>query len=233
MLGLVSTLVSRLREKRWAQLFVANLRIFIGLAFLPASLKKLLGQPFTDPDKVGVFHEFLHAFHGVDGFYQLVGALQLLVAILLMSQRFATLGAALALPILVAISALCWSSAGIPTVTVVTLMTLGIIGLLFWEYERWAGLFVPEAGGIQIARPAIPEKIDRALWGRCGLAMVVVYVGVSLSQGGVYRPRGVELHNPAFYLLPLIVLFPIVTWLVDRSRYRKPHASSTDGAAKG
>jgi hypothetical protein len=50
--------------------------------------------------------------------------------------------------------------------------------------------------------------------------MVLVYVAVTLSQGGVYRPRGVELDNPAFYLLPVMVLFPIATWLVDRARYR-------------
>ncbi len=216
----VQKLIASLRRKRWAQLFVANLRIFIGLAFLPASLKKLLGQPFTDIEKSGVFHEFLHAFHAVDGFYQLVGALQLVTAILLMTQRFATLGAALALPILIAISGLCWSSAGIPTVTVVTLMTFGVLGLLLWESERWLAVFGAEGDAIEISRPAITAQVDRVLWERCGVAIIVVYIGVSLSQGGVYRPRGVELDNPAFYLLPLIVLFPIATWLIDRSRYR-------------
>ncbi len=214
------TLIADLRQKRWAQLFVVNLRIFIGLAFLPASLKKILGQPFTDPEKTGVFHEFLHAFHSVDGFYQFVGVMQLVVAVLLMTQRFATLGAALALPLLVAIGALCWSSAGIPTVTVVTLMTFGVIGLLLWEADRWRGIFASEESSLEIKILAIPALVDRKLWSRCGAAIILVYVAVSLSQGGVYRPRGVELHNPAFYLLPLIVLFPIVTWLIDRSRFK-------------
>lgn len=221
MLALRQQWIQGLREKRWAQLFVVNLRIFIGLAFLPASLKKLLGQPFTDPEKTGLFHEFLHAFHAIDGFYQVVGALQLIAALLLMSQRFATLGALVALPLLLAISALCWSSAGIPTVTVVTLMTMGVVGLLLWEMDRWRALFGAEGEAFEMTSPPLPELVDRGLWGRCGIAMVLVYGVVTLSQGGVYRPRGVELGNPAFYLLPAIVLFPIVTWLLDRARYRR------------
>jgi uncharacterized membrane protein YphA (DoxX/SURF4 family) len=219
-------LIKSLRQKRWAQLFVANLRIFIGLAFLPASLKKLLGQPFTDPENAGVFHEFLHAFHAVDGFYQLVGGLQLVTAILLMTQRFATLGAALALPLLVAISALCWSSAGIPTVTVVTLMTCGTMGLLLWEVDRWRSIFSAEETAVDLKIAPLPELLDRELWRKCGAAMVIVYVGVTLSQGGVYRPRGVELDNASFYLLPLILLFPIVTWGIDWTRYRRRSAST-------
>ena len=228
MLALSQAWIRDLREKRWAQLFVVNLRIFIGLAFLPASLKKLLGQPFTDPEKTGLFHEFLHAFHAIDGFYQVVGGLQLCAALLLMTQRFATLGAMVALPLLLAISALCWSSAGIPTVTVVTLMTLGTLGLLLWEMDRWRALFGVEGEAFEISASPLPELVDRKLWGQCGLAIVVVYGAVTLSQGGVYRPRGVELDTPAFYLLPAIVLFPIVTWLVDRTRYRRRQSSAAE-----
>ena len=90
--------IHELRPSRWAQLCVVNLRILIGFAVLPAGLKKLCGEPFTDPDKVGVFHEFLHAFYAAKPLYFLVGALQVTAAFLLMTQRFATLGALLPLP---------------------------------------------------------------------------------------------------------------------------------------
>ena len=36
--------------------------------------------------------------------------------------------------------------------------------------------------------------------------------------GGVYRPKGMDLSNPAFYVLPLITLFPVVTLLVEQRR---------------
>lgn len=208
------------RGRRGAQLAVANLRIFIGFAFLPAGLKKLLGEPFTDPDKIGVFHDFLHAFHAAGPMYRLVGVVQLTAAILLLSQRFATLGAAILLPVLVAINALCWSSFGIPTIVVVTLMFFGTLGLLAWDWERWRAIFASERRDITIAIVPARPRIDWPLWERCGLAILLVYFAACALSGGVYRPRGAELGNPAFYLLPAIALFPVVTWLIDRARYR-------------
>lgn len=212
--------LAEFRAKRGAQLAVANLRILIGFAFLPAGLKKLLGEPFTDPDKIGVFHEFLHAFHAAGPMYRLVGVVQLTAAVLLLSQRFATLGAVILLPVLVAINALCWSSFGIPTIVVVALMLLGTLGLLAWDWERWRALFVSSRRDISIAIAPSRPRIDWQLWERCGLAILVVYVAACALSGGVYRPRGAELGNPAFYLLPTIAMFPVVTWIIDRARYR-------------
>lgn len=215
-----------LRDTRWANLCVVNLRIFIGFAVLPAGIKKILGQPFTDPDKTGVFHEFLHAFLAAGPLYHTVGAVQLLAALLLMTQRYATLGAVLLLPILVAINALCWSSSGIPTIVVVNLMTLGTIGLLLWDYPKWAILVRDDRDETSLQVPARPGCIEHHLWQTCGLAIFLVYIVVTAVEGGVYRPRGVELSNPSFYLLPLIALFPLVTYGLDR-RQNKHRALST------
>ena len=208
-------------QKRWLQLCVVNLRIVIGFAFLPAGLKKLLDQPFTDPDKVGVFHEFVRAFHATGPFYQFVGLLQLVAALLLMTQRFATLGDAIFLPVLVAITVLCWSTAGIPTIITVTLMTMGILALLLWDVQKWRGLFVDDRRSVTLQITAVAPVVDRRLWQMCGLAVFVTYLGVCALEGGIYRPRGAEFGNPSFYLLPAITLYPLVTWLVDRSRYRR------------
>ena len=124
--------LDRARAGRGANLAVANLRVFIGFAFVPAGLKKVLGQPFTDPGNAGVFHDFLDAFLATGGMYRAVGALQLVAAALLMTQRFAALGAAVALPIATAIAAFTWSTAKAPTVIVTTLLVLGLAGLLAW-----------------------------------------------------------------------------------------------------
>jgi len=216
--NVLEVVLQEARQLRWLNLVVVNLRILIGFAFLPASLKKILGQPFTDPENVGIFHEFVQVFHATGGFYQFVGVMQFMAAVLLMTQRFATLGAMLMLPIVVAITALCWSTAGLPTTIVVTLMSLGTVGLLLWDFQKWRGVFSAEQQEESIRIAPAAEVIERGLWQRCGLAIVLVYLLACALQGGVYRPRGVELDNPAFYLLPLIALFPIVTWLVDRAR---------------
>jgi hypothetical protein len=204
--------LARLRRARWANLCVVNLRILIGFAFLPAALKKLLDQPFTDPTNTGPFHDFLHAFHATGWFYQFVGALQLAAAALLCTQRFALAGAFVALPILTAITAFCWSTRVIPTAAVASLMWLGTVGLLVWDLPRWRGAAAAraEAPGIDLRR-----------WQWCGVAIFALYVGACLGHGGIYRPRGVELASPAFYVLPAIALAPVITLVLDARARRR------------
>jgi len=216
-LGRLRPLVERFRARRSAHLFVANLRILLGFAFLPAGLKKVLGQPFTDPRNTGTFHEFLHAFHATGFFYTFVGGVQLLVAVLLMTQTFATLGALMALPVLTTIVVFCWSTGVVPTATVTTLMLAGVLALIAWDLDRWLPILDPRAAAPP-PEPTTPPPIDPALWRACGAGILVFYGLTCLAYGGVYRPKGLDLAEPAFYVLPLIALFPVVTWVVERRR---------------
>jgi hypothetical protein len=217
---MIARLVQRARATRWVNLFVVNVRFLIGFAFVPAALKKILDQPFTDPSNQGPFHDFLHAFHGTGWFYSFVGVMQLAASTLLFTQRFATLGAVIALPILTAITAFCWSTRVYPTASIATMMLLGTIGLALWDYHKWRGIFVRDDRGAEIQIAPITTQIDMTLWSRCGLAMLVIYFGSALAQGGVYRPRGIELDEPGFYVMPAMLLLPIVTYVIDRRRRR-------------
>lgn len=214
----LDALIERLRAARWANLAVANLRILIGFAFVPAGLTKVLGQPFTDPGNRGVFHDFLHAFLATDGFYRWVGAMQLVAAVLLMTQRKATLGAAVALPIASAIMVFCWSTARAPTVIVTTLIVLGLAGLLVWELRAWRGVLTERPPP---PRTAGPPPIDLVPWALCGLAVIAVYGALCLAVGDVYRPRRPTPDSPAYYVMPALALLPVITWLVERRRWRR------------
>lgn len=222
---MIARWVQRARKVRALHLVVVNLRFLLGLAFLPASLKKLLGEPFTDASNHGPFHDFLHAFHRTGWFYPLVGGLQLAAALLLFTQRFALAGALLALAILTVITTFCWSTAVVPTAIVTTLMWLGTLGLIGWDFARWRAIFTEGAEHID----AEPAPIDRALWARCGGAMVTLYLASVLAHGGVYRPRGLELGEPSFYVLPAMLLLPVVTFVVERRRARA-HAADSSAA---
>lgn len=206
-------LVARARGARWANLCVIQLRFLLGFAFLPAGLKKVLGQPFTDPQNSGPFHDFLHAFHATGGFYRFVGVVQLAIAALLLTQRFAAAGAVLALPVIVAIMVFCWSTLVIPTATVATLMFAGVVALVAWDLDRWTRLCAE-----QPAPPAPP--VSRA-WVLCGAAILAVYLGACLATGEVYRPRGVRPDDARFYVFPVIVALPIAAYLVDRRMQRR------------
>lgn len=213
----VKQLIVTLRTHRPLHLAVANLRILLGFAFLPAGLKKVLYQPFTDPQNSGPFHDFLHGFYATGFFYQFVGGVQLLVAVLLMSQTFATLGSLMALPVITCILVFCWSTWVVPTAIVTTLMFAGTLALVLWDIDRWLGVVHPDHVP---TRPdtTTPSLIDLRLWRACGLGILVVYALGCLAYGGVYRPKGMDLGEPAFYVLPLIVLFPIVTLVVEQRR---------------
>lgn len=196
--------------------FVILLRYLIGFAFLPAGLKKILGEPFTDPANHGRFHDFLHAFHATGGFYRFVGAVQLVAAALLLTQRFALAGAVLVLPVITAITVFCWSTAVYPTATIATMMWLGTAALVVWDLDRWRGVVAPQPG------PALRP------WILAGAAILLLYLGATALTGAIYRPRGVELDRPAFYLLVVIPLIPLVTWIVTaRGRARPPDRPSS------
>jgi hypothetical protein len=210
----IEHLVARARANRGLAVAIANLRILIGFAFVPAGLKKVLGQPFTDPDNTGPFHDFLHAFLATGWFYNAVGVIQLVAATLLITQRFAFLGALLVLPVITAITAFCWSTMVVPTAIVATLMLLGTLALVAWDAHRWLPLF-----GSAPERPIDPP-IDVRLWQRCGMAVLALYLGYCLAVGEVYRPRGARPDEPGFYLFPVIVLLPIITFVVEQRRRR-------------
>lgn len=221
MIATIFRLLARARRTRWVNVAVVNLRFLIGFAFVPAALKKLLSQPFTDPMNSGRFHDFLDAFHATGWFYNFVGAMQLTASVLLCTQRFATIGALVALPILTAITAFCWSTGVYPTASIVTLMWLGTIGLVVWDLDKLRGVAARDDEVRDLRIVPIDAQIDLRLWARCGVAIIVLYLGTALLRGGVYRPRGIELDEPAFYVLPAVLLLPIITFVIDQRRSRR------------
>ena len=98
------------------------------------------------------------------------------------------------------------------------LIWLGTVGLVIWDLDKWRGIFARDDRARDVHIPPIEARIDLALWARCGLGMFVIYLGSALLHGGVYRPRGIELDNPAFYVLPAVMLLPIITFIIDQRR---------------
>lgn len=200
--------MSRLRERRGLHLLAANLRILLAFAFVPAGLKKVFGEPFTELANSGAFHDFLDAFHATGGFYRFVGVVQLVGAALLITQRASYIGALVLLPVISAILVFCWSTAVYPTASVVTLMFLGTVGLVVWDHPRWRAV------------PSTP-RVDPKVWAWAGVIVVAMYLLVCVLAGEIYRPRRVAADHPAFYVFPLMVLVPIGAFIIDRRRRRR------------
>lgn len=133
-----------LRNNHYLNLVVVNLRYLIGFGFIPSGFIKIINDPFTRPENVGVFFDYLDALYTTGYYYNMIGFMQVFAAVLLITQRFATLGAFIFLPIIFNISVLTLSTIGSLTPVLATLMLLGIIFLLLWDYYKWINIFKPD-----------------------------------------------------------------------------------------
>jgi hypothetical protein len=123
-------------QNRWLQTFTAFTRILLAVGFIPPSIKKILGQPFTVlPDSNPVGHYF-NALYQTGFYYEFLGWAQLTAALLLLFPRTAHLGALAFFPIIVNIAVLTNSVGFAGTNYLTALMALAATYLVVWEYDR-------------------------------------------------------------------------------------------------
>jgi hypothetical protein len=137
-------LFDRFRKKRHLNTFVILTRYLIGFAFIPSGLTKVLNERFTrisTDNPIGFFFEGLYQ-SGV--FWQFIGWSQLIAAFLLMTQRFASVGALLYLPLITSIWIITCSMHFTGTWLITSLMLLACLGLIAWDYQKWKRLFYPD-----------------------------------------------------------------------------------------
>ena len=122
--------------KKLFVLFTWFTRILLALAFVPSGLKKLLGQRFTllgTDNPVGFFFE---ALYQAGWYWNFLGFMQLLVALLIVIPRTAFLGALMYLPIIINILVIVVAMHFKGTPIIAGLMLLANLYLLFWDYKK-------------------------------------------------------------------------------------------------
>jgi hypothetical protein len=128
------------KQKIWLQLAVIYTRYLLGGAFVFASLVKIQGERFTQVKGAGSpFHSPEHLFETLyqSGLYwQFLGLMQFLAGLLLLTQRYALLGALLFLPIIANIYVITLSYDFGATHLITGAMLLATGGLLVWDWNR-------------------------------------------------------------------------------------------------
>jgi uncharacterized membrane protein YphA (DoxX/SURF4 family) len=122
--------------KKLFVLFTWFTRILLALAFVPSGLKKLLGERFTllgTDNPVGFFFE---ALYQAGWYWNFLGFMQLLVALLIVIPRTAFLGALMYLPIIINILVIVVAMHFRGTPIIAGLMLLANLYLLFWDYKK-------------------------------------------------------------------------------------------------
>lgn len=197
------------KQKIWLQIAIIYTRYLIGGAFVFASLIKIKGERFTNVKGAGSpFHSPEHFFETMyqSGVYwQFLGVMQLLAGLLLMTQRYALLGALLFLPIIANIFVITVSYDFGYTDVITGAMLLATVGLLAWDWNRLRIVFNQSV--ILLPSAAFYE---RKLWEVIGLVLFLYTVG--------YRAL-VERYNPLIWFgvcVAVGALGLIISWVLHR-----------------
>lgn len=124
------------RRNRWLARLAVITRLLLALGFTPSGWTKLSGHRFTTlpiSNPVGFIFE---ALFQTGWYWNFLGAVQLLAAILLLVPRTTTLGAVIYFPIIVNIFLLTLSMNFRGTPVITGMMLLGSVFLLCWDYHR-------------------------------------------------------------------------------------------------
>jgi hypothetical protein len=132
-------MLERLKENIWMQIFIIYTRYLIGGAFVFASIVKIKGGRFTAQS--GASNPIDSSWHLFETLYQsglywrFLGVAQLVSGFLLISQRYAKLGALINFPIIANVFVITLSYYFAYTPVITGLMLLANIVLLVWDWN--------------------------------------------------------------------------------------------------
>lgn len=134
-------MINSLKHTVWVQLFIIYTRYLIGGAFVFACVIKIKGLRFTAESGADApIHSPFHLFETLyqTGLYwNFIGYMQLLAGFLLMTQRYAKLGALINFPIICNVFMITLSLDFNDTVYITGLMLAANILLLFWHANEF------------------------------------------------------------------------------------------------
>jgi len=142
----MEAIINCFKRQAWANIFTIYLRLLIGAAFVFSSVVKTRADRFIGIDgskfPINSMAHFFETLYQSGLYWQFIGFSQLVAGLLLMTQRFATIGALIFYAIIINIFfiTLSYDFHGTPIVT--GLMLLANTFLLLWNYEKLKFLFL-------------------------------------------------------------------------------------------
>ena len=173
----------KIRTKVWLSKIVFLLRYLIGFAFIPSGMKKLLGLRFTQIPETNPIGHFFEAMYQTGLYWNFLGAGQLLAALLLMTQRFATLGAVIFSFIVINIFVITVSLPFVGTWIITSGLLVASTCLLLWDYNKLKFIFVSDNFSHK-AETNRQLPTHSTVWVITGFILYSICVGISIW----YRP---------------------------------------------
>jgi len=121
---------------RLFKLFTWGVRILLAIAFLPSGYTKLVGNRFTLLDLDNPVGFFFEAMYRTGWYWNFLGFMQLLVALLILIPKTTFAATLLYLPIIINIFFITISMDFKGTPIITGLMLVANLYLLFWQYPK-------------------------------------------------------------------------------------------------
>ncbi len=168
-------LLTPLKQSKFMKLMVIYTRYLLGYAFIHGSIPKIMNERFTTipiDNPVGFFFEGMYQ----SGYYwQFLGWAQLISGLLLVFQRFSTLGALVYFPIILNIFIITAALHFTGTPYITGLMLFGTLCLLIWDYDKLKYLLFPDTKSFSVSYEMDPFMI-KPVWVYLGIAMIVMEI---------------------------------------------------------
>lgn len=204
----MTSVINKIKSTVLAQLFIIFTRYLIGSAFVFASIVKIKGERFSRPgmdDPMGTPFHLFETLYQTGLWWQFIGWGQFLAGALLLTQRYALLGAVMNFPIVLNVFFITISLdfSGTPMIT--SGMLLANIVLLMWHWPQLK-IFINKKPDSFLTGSVEGLKI----WEITGLAMLFVTV---LAR--VWKP-----FNELFWALTMLVLglIGLAYWLKNKGK---------------
>lgn len=145
---------------------VVFIRLLIGFAFIPSGLVKAGGERFTRLSTDTQIGYFFEAMYQSGGYWYFLGYSQLIASFLLMSQRYATIGAVMYFAILSNIVVITISMNFTGTWIIASLMFFATCCLVAWDWNKIQYLL--KRDDFQAQENTIHEIINMKMWSIAG-----------------------------------------------------------------
>lgn len=192
--------------------FTLFTRVLLAAGFIPTGMVKLMGERFTilGPDTpIGAFFE---AMYQTGLYWRFLGLSQVAAACLLLVPRWAHLGAAVFVPIILNIFVVTVSLAFTGTPFVTGAMLLAACYLCFWDFHRFRPLLTREP----LAHEVAEHRLDR--WETLGFVVfalsLINFFGIIRS---LYRADLARVSLVAGFVAGVFTLGRFL-WLRQRGR---------------
>ena len=211
---MLSSIYVRIRTFYKLNLLVWLTRYLLAFAFIPSGMKKVLGQRFTSIGTDNPIGYFFEALFRSGMYWNFLGWGQLIAAILMMTQLFATLGNLIFFFIITNIFFITVSMHFTGTWLIALLMLFASTCLLLWDANRLQYI-ISKKGFLEISHDVTLPEASK-IWQISGILLFVESVSYTLIDNAIMTN-----HLQLFFVFFIAIIMTVAVTIILEYRSRK------------